>query len=108
MTKCRNCFTAVAGAVLSLVLVLQSGIAVQAADDTSLEQLRGGVAAVLNPGSSNSVDIVTETARELNLDLQVEELDEEKETSLVMANVRDALNVRSEADETSEKVRCDA
>ncbi len=104
MTKCRNCFTAVAGAVLSLVLVLQSGIAVQAADDTSLEQLRGGVAAVLNPGSSNSVDIVTETARELNLDLQVEELDEEKETSLVMANVRDALNVRSEADETSDKV----
>ena len=104
MAKCRKRFTAAAGLVLSLILCLQPGIAVQAEDDPSLGQLRGGVAAVLNPGSSNSVDIVNATAKELDLDLQVEELDEEKETRLVMANVRDALNVRSEADETSDKV----
>ena len=104
MAKCRKRFTAVTGFLLSLALALQSGIAVQAEEDDSMEQLRGGVAAVLNPGTSNSVDIVNATAKELNLDLQVEELDEEKETRLVMANVRDALNVRSEADETSDKV----
>ncbi len=104
MTKCRKRFTGVAGLLLSLLLVLQSGMAVQASEDDSLEQLRGGVAAVLNPGSSNSVDIVNATAKELNLDLQVEELDEVQESTLVMANVRDALNVRSEADEASDKV----
>ena len=53
MTKCRKRFTGVAGLLLSLLLVLQSGMAVQASEDDSLEQLRGGVAAVLNPGSSN-------------------------------------------------------
>ncbi len=104
MTNRRKLFTAVTGISLSLTLALQSGIAVSASEDDSLEQLRGGVASVLNPGSSSSVEIVNAMAKELNLELNVEELDEEQESSLVMANVRDALNVRSEADETSDKV----
>lgn len=104
MSKCKKLFTTVAGLLLSMALSLQSGIAVLAAETDSLEQLRGGVAAILNPGSSNSVDIVNATAKELNLNLQVEEVGEEQQSKLVMANVRDALNVRSEADETSDKV----
>lgn len=104
MARRRKLFTALTGLTLSLTLVLQSGMALQASGDDSLEQLRGGVASILNPGSSNSIDIVNATARELNLELQVEELDEVEETKLVMANVRDALNVRSEADGTAEKV----
>ncbi len=104
MTKCTKRFTAVTGILLSLALILQAGMTVTADEIDSLDQLRGGVASVLNPGTSNSVDIVNATAKELNLDLHVEELDEVEESKLVMANVRDALNVRSEADETAEKV----
>ena len=104
MTKRRKLFTAVTGLMLSLIFVLQSGMAVLASEDDSMEQLRGGVASILNPGSASSVDLVNATAKELNLELQVEEVDEAEETKLVMANVRDALNVRSEADETSDKV----
>lgn len=103
MTSCGKRFRAMTGVLLSLTVFLQPGLSVRAAD-ASLEQLRGGVAAVLNPGSSNSIDIVNATARELNLELKVEELDEEKESSLVMANVQYALNVRSDANETSDKV----
>ncbi len=43
------------------------------------------------------------TAKELNLDLTAEE-EEPRESNLVMANVQNALNVRSEASEESDKV----
>lgn len=104
MTKCRKLLTAVTGLLLSLALIMQMSVAALADEDDSLDQLCGGVASVLNPGSGNSVDIVNATAKELNLELQLEEVEEEKEDKLVMANVTTALNVRSEADETAEKV----
>lgn len=104
MTKCRKLFTAVIGLLLSLALIWQMNMAVWADEDDSLDQLCGGVASVLNPGNGNSVEIVNATAKELNLELQLEELEEEREIKLVMANVTTALNVRSEADETAEKV----
>ena len=104
MTKCRKLFTAVTGLLLSLALVLQMNVVVRADEDDSLDQLCGGVASVLVPGNGNSVDIVNATAKELNLDLQLEELEEEKEIKLVMANVTTALNVRVDPDETAEKV----
>ena len=103
MTKCRKLFTTVTGLLLSLSIVLQSGIAVRANEEDSLEQLRGGVTAILNPGISGSADIVNAKARELNLDLTAEE-EQEKEIRLVMANVQNALNVRSEANEEADKV----
>lgn len=103
MKRCRKLYTAVLGLTLSLVLILQMGMDARAVDNDYLQQLRGGVTAVLNPGSSNSADIISATARELNLSLE-EEKKEEQETKLVMANVTNALNVRSDASETAEKV----
>ncbi len=102
MIRCKKLFTAVAGLLLSLAMFLQPEMTVMASEGDSLEQLRGGVTAVLNPGSSSSVDIVNATAKELNLDLTSEDV--EQESKLVMANVHNALNVRAEADETADKV----
>lgn len=103
MTRCRKQFTTVAGLLLSFCLLLTSNLSAQASGDTYLGMTRGGVTAVLNPGSSGSGDVVNATAKELNLDLAAEE-EEPQETKLVMANVRNALNVRSEASEDAEKV----
>ena len=103
MTKSRKLFTAVIGLLLSLSLILQLSTAVLASGDDAIEQLRGGVAAVLNPGSSNSADVVNATAEALNLDLMAVE-EEAQESKLVMANVKNALNVRSDASEDADKV----
>lgn len=84
-------------------LGMQADMVVQAEEDDSLEQLRGGVAAVLNPGSSSSVDIVNATAKQLNLEL-VEQKEESQAGRLVMANVSNSLNVRADANEEADKV----
>ena len=88
---------------MSLCLAFETGIAAQASEGASVDKTCGGVAAGLNPGSGNSVDVVNATAKELNLDLTAEE-EEPRESNLVMANVQNALNVRSEASEESDKV----
>lgn len=103
MIKSRRLFVAVVGLLLFLSLALQSNMNVQAGEDDYLKHLRGGVESVLIPGSSNSVDIVNAMAKELNLDLWAE-AEVQEESKLVMANVKNALNVRSEASEAAEKV----
>lgn len=103
MLRWRKLLTAVMGLLLSLVLSLQSGISAFAGGDDCLEALRGGVAAVLKPGSSDSTDTVYATAQMLNYDLN-EVKEEEQESKLVMANVKSALNVRSDASTEAEKV----
>lgn len=103
MTKCRKLFTTMAGLLLSFCLLLEAGISAQAEGDGQMENTCGGVAAVFNPGSGSSVDVVNATAKELNLDLTAEE-EEPEESTLVMANVQNALNVRSDASEESDKV----
>lgn len=104
MAESRRLFAAVLGVVLSMVLFLQAGVSVQAEDyDDSPDQLCGGIASVLNPKNSSSTEAVYATARELNLVLQMEKK-EEPESRLVMANVTNALNVRSDAAVTARKV----
>ena len=100
MTRSKQLLSAVLGLLLSLALVLQTDLTVCAAGTGDLVEvdLRGGVAAVLNPGQGNSSEVVEATARALNLDIWSEQKEEENST-LVMANVQSALNVRSEAGE---------
>lgn len=100
MTKSRRRFTALLGLTLSSLLALQSGLTAQAG---SLDDLRGGVAALLNAGSSSSSEIINATAEELHLDIW-SEIEEVQESTLVMANVKHALNVRNDASESAEKV----
>lgn len=97
----RKLLKAVLGVVLSLFLVLQAEMAVYAGESNGLNDMRGGVASLLNPGVTDSIAAVDAMARELNLELWQEE---EAESTLVMANVKSALNVRSEANEAAEKI----
>lgn len=104
MAKSRRLSAAVLGFVLSLTLILQTDMTVSAGTNSYLDELRGGVAAVLEPGSQNVSEIVNATARELNLDLSAVPQEEDQTGTLVMANVRDALNVRSDASQEADKV----
>lgn len=97
----RRLSALIAGLVCFLVLGFCADITAQA-DSTKnyLRDLNGGVAAILDPGSEDTTEVLNATARELNLNLSPQE----EETDLVMADVRDALNVRSEASAESDKV----
>lgn len=100
MARSKGMFVALTGVVLSLSMAVQTGITVEAGSKNYLDDLNGGVAAILDPGTTDTAEIINATARELNLTLTPEE----EESTLVMANVKDALNVRSEASEDSDKV----
>lgn len=103
MAKSRWLFVAPLGLVFMLFLCMQTGMTAEAGNDDYLNQLRGGVAAVLNPGPVNSTEAVSATARELNLEIELVK-EEKQDIKLVMANVNTALNVRSAASETADKV----
>ena len=66
-----------------------------------VNDLNGGVASILDPGSKNSTEVINATVKELNLTFPAEE---EISSGLVMANVKDAVNVRSDANEDASKV----
>lgn len=104
MAKSRKLSAVLTGMLMSVILFMQAGMAAQAGSTDYLENMRGGIASVLNPSSTSSDEIVDAMARELNIELipQVEEEDEGG--TLVMANVQNALNVRSDASEDAEKV----
>ncbi len=92
----------VAAGVLAMVLGLQSGMVVQANDTDYMEQFRGGVAAVLRPGVVHAAVPMSASDELL---VETEEQKEESQTGrLVMANVKNSLNVRADASETAEKV----
>lgn len=102
MAKSRRLLVALAGFGLSIILAAQTGMTAQAGSTTNyLDVLNGGVAAILDPSTTNSTEIINATAKELNLTLTSEG---EEQSKLVMANVQNALNVRSEASEEAGKV----
>lgn len=101
MAKNRKLPATVLGVILALSLVLQSDITVYAGEDSGLDDMRGGVASLLNPSVTDPVAVADAMAKELNLELWQEE---EAESTLVMANVKSALNVRSDVGEGAEKV----
>ena len=104
MARSRRLFIAMLGLAAALSLYLRMDVTAEAGNDDYREQLRGGVAAVLNPGpSNNSSDAVNATARALNLEIKLVE-EETPDTRLVMTNVSSALNVRSDASETADRV----
>jgi len=101
MAKSRRLLVAFSGVILLLVLGMRTGMTVQAGSTKNyLNELNGGIAAILNPVEDNSQELIMAMAEELNLT----EVLEKEESTLVMANVRDALNVRSDASENASKV----
>lgn len=100
MARSRRRLVAFTGLMMFSVLVMQTGMTAQAGSTNNyLEELSGGVAAILDPVDDNSAEIINATAKELNLTLTLEE-----ESTLVMVNVKDALNVRSDASEDAKRV----
>jgi uncharacterized protein YgiM (DUF1202 family) len=90
---------ALLGTCFSLMMLMCSDITV-CAGSNYLDTQNGGIAAILDPGTRNTSEIINDKVKELNLIVP----EPEEESSLVMANVKDALNVRAEASEDAEKV----
>ena len=90
------------GLLCSLFLSMQMSMTAQAGNTKNyVNDLNGGIASILDPGSRNSTEVINATVKELNLTFPAEE---EISSGLVMANVRDAVNVRSDASEEASKV----
>lgn len=102
MTKSRKMLVVCAGLLCSLFLSMQMSMTAQAGNNKNyVNNLNGGIASILDPGSKNSAEVINATVKELNLTFPSEE---EISSGLVMANVRDAVNVRSDASEDASKV----
>lgn len=103
MANNRKLLAGIWGVLLSLCILMLAIVPVQAEDKKSSLDMRGGIVAILNPGVTNTSELIDQKAKQLNLSLERSEKD--KQTSnLVMANVKNALNVRSEANENAEKI----
>jgi hypothetical protein len=92
-------------AVFSVLLCLLAAdmITVSAAEKEENDFTSAGIAEVLDPGAISSDNPVKEE-KALNINEKFENEKERMEKELAMANVQNALNIRAEADEKSEKV----
>ncbi len=103
MAKSRNLFAVSLGLMFAFTMLMTVSIQVHAGGGSCLKDLNGGVAVILEPGNSDTAEVLNATAKELNLTLG-EQKQQEEESLLVMANVQSALNVRSEPNEEASKV----
>ena len=88
MTKSRRMLVVCVGLLCSLFLSMQMSMTAQAGNTKNyVNDLNGGIASILDPGSRNSTEVINATVKELNLTFPAEE---EISSGLVMANVRDA------------------
>lgn len=100
----RNRLLLIAAGVLCILhIITAEEITVQAAEKEEYDFLTSGVAEVLDPGAISS-DTPVEEQTELNINQKFESEKARMEEELAMANVQNALNIRKEADEKSEKV----
>ena len=101
MARSRRLLTFVAGQCMAVLLVNEVSLTVEAGgNNTYLDSLNSGVAAMLNLNQYQSAKIMKATEIEL---VQTASEDAE-ESTLVMANVKNTLNVREDASENAKKV----
>lgn len=103
MNRRNRLLMMVVGLFLSLLLASAEEITVHAGNKEGYDFLCSGVAEVLDPSALSS-DTPVEEQEELNINEKFEAEKERMEAELTMANVQNALNVRAEATEKSEKV----
>lgn len=102
MARGRRLLVSFTGLALAIALVLDTGMVAEAGSGKNyLSEFNGGVSAILDPGATNTSEVLTTTAAEWNIDLT--QVSEKEESALVMANVSNTLNVRVEPDAESEK-----
>ena len=101
MARSRRLLVITLGLVASLSLSSVMSMTVEAGSNGNyLDSLNGGVAAILSYENENAEQLITTTKEELS-QITSEEMDV---STLVMANVKNALNVRAEASGESKKV----
>ena len=104
MKRAGKLLGALAGVLLVGSVCFSDTMVAQAAKgDLCLDSLSEGVASVLQPEYLSASDLIQETAQSLNLDLLFD-FSEEEESSLVMANIKGTLNIRSGPGEQYERV----
>lgn len=101
MARSRRLLVTVLGLIVSLSLTDVMSMTVEAGSNGNyLDSLNGGVAALLSFENENGAELINTTKEELS-QMTSEEIDV---STLVMANVKNALNVRAEASSDSKKV----
>lgn len=110
MNRRNRLLVMTAGFLLSLFLFSAEEITVQASEKEEYNFPSTGIAEVLDPGaitsdsSDTSVNMQEQSDLNLNINEKFEAEQERMEQELTMANVQNALNIRAEATEESEKV----
>lgn len=98
-------FVLVIGILLIPILFLAEEITVCATEKENYDFPSTGIAEILNPNVlTDGYTNVTEVQTSLNINEKFEAEQERMEQELTMANVQNALNIRAEATEDSEKV----
>lgn len=101
MARSRRLLTVVAGLCIAAMLASGGSVTVEAgSNNTYLDSLNSGVAAMLNLNTRKTAEIIRATEKEV----VQRAFEDAKESTLVMADVKRALNVRAEAGENAEKV----
>lgn len=100
MARGRRRLVWLTGLCLALILVMQTSLYADAGSGKNyLTGFNGGVSAILDPGATDTSALLNATAAELNLNA----ISGKEESTLVMANVSNALNVRTEPSADAEK-----
>ena len=101
MAKGKRLSAVLAGILLMGILAGNADMSVEAGGNSDyLNSLSGGMAALLDSNTGNAEELINTTQKDLDL----KAAQEEAQCTLVMANVRNALNVRADASEDAEKV----
>lgn len=101
MAKGKRLSVMLASVLLIGALVGNTDMTVEAGSNSDYLNLSsGGMAALLNSDTENADELISTTQKSLDL----KAAQEEAQCTLVMANVRNALNVRADASEDAEKV----
>lgn len=101
MAKGKRLSAVLAGLLLMGVLAGHADMTVEAGGNSDyLNSMSGGIAALLDSNPENAEELISTTQKSLDL----KAAQEEEQCTLVMANVKSALNVRADASENAEKV----
>ena len=103
MNRRNRLLATVVGVIMSLLFLSAEEITVQASEKEGYDFSSVGIAEVLDPSALSS-ETPIEEQEDLNINEKFEAEKQRMEEELTMANVQNALNIRAQADESSEKV----
>ena len=101
MAISKRLLTVVVSLCLTLVLAGTESMTVYAGNNTYLDSFNSGVAAMLDSNTENAAELMLATERNIS---RASSQEEQKESTLVMANVKNVLNIRETASEDGKKI----